>query len=196
MTGQRRPPGYGRVRTEPLQLAVPSRLPGGVWGQTPLTGTFQYDSNGFPFDPNTGGPSAQVVYDLRNGSQNLSQTEWPIPTRWEIQIGLTITCIAGGAGPWPGATGTLNLQGTIETAIESASAVQAIQLVNGPGVYPFVAALAGVLGLGPTFPVIAQQVRVRFDRLTLLADPALSGPATTWSWSVSTMIGLTAPAIM
>lgn len=196
MTGQRRPPGYGRAIDAPLQLAVPRRLPGGVWGQQPLTGTFTYDANGFPLDPATGLPTSSVVIDLANTSQGLSQTEWPIPTRWEIQIGLVLTCTNGAFPSWPGANQTAAFQGGIETAIESAGIVQPINLNLGPGVYPFVAASAGVLGLSATFPVVAQQVRVRFLQLQLVSDPNLAAQiSSTWAWSISTMIGLTAPAI-
>lgn len=195
MTGQRRPPGYGRAIDAPLQLAVPRRLPGGVWGQQPLTGTFTYDANGFPIDPATGLPTSSVVIDLSSTSQGLSQTEWPIPTRWEIQIGLGLVCTNGAFSKWPGTTGA-NFEGGIETAIESAGVVQPITLNFGPGVYPFIAAVQGVPGLGSTFPVVAQQVRVRYLKLQLNSDQNLSGPiSSTWAWSINTMIGLTAPAI-
>lgn len=197
MTGQRRPPGYGRAIDGPLQLAVPRRLPGGVWGQAPLTGTFSYDGNGFPLNPSTGAPQNLVVIDLGSTSQGLTQTEWPIPTRWEIQVGLTLTCTNGVFSSWPGALQTANFQGAIETAIESASVVQPLALNLGPGVYPFLAASLGVTGLGVTYPVVAQQVRVRYLQVQLNADPNLStgGVSSTWAWSVATMIGLTAPAI-
>lgn len=195
MTGQRRPPGYGRAIDAPLQLAVPRRLPGGVWGQQPLTGTFSYDANGFPIDPATQAPAGSVLIDLSSTSQGLTQTEWPIPTRWEIQIGLVITCVNGTFSSWPGASQTAGFQGGIETAIESAGIVQPISLIFGPGVYPFVAASAGIPGLSATFPVVAQQVRVRYQRVELVSDPNLSGLPSTWAWSINTMIGLTAPAI-
>jgi len=199
VTGQRRPPGYGRTLDDPLQLAVPRRLPGGVWGQVPLGGVFSFDQNGSPIDPATGLPAAVVVLDVSNDLRSLqAQTEWPIPTRWELQFGVSIgpDTASGTGATWTGGPATASFFGTLDTSIESASVSQQLVFNNGIGVYPFTAAQTGVAGLGVTFPVIAQQVRVRFGGIVLVQDPALAlGVTTTWRWSISTMVGLTAPAI-
>lgn len=197
MTGQRKQPGYGRLLDGPLQLAVPRRLPGGVWGSPPLTGRFSFDGNGIPIDPANGLPSFfTVLIDVRNDLRALqSQTEWPIPTRWELQIGVLIEpdTELGTAIPWPGINAASFL-GSIDTSIESASVAQPLQL--GPGVWPLVAAQANTPGLTATFPVVAQQVRVSFFQVVLNQDRNLAiGQTTNWVWKISTMIGLTAPAI-
>lgn len=171
-----------------------------MWGQIPLTGTFSFDGNGVPIDPATGLPAVGgVIIDVRNDLRALqAQTEWPIPTRWELQIGLTIgpNTSAGTSVPWTGGIGAAQFVGAIESAIESATIVEPLNLIFGPGTYPLTAAIAGVPGLGNTFPVIAQQVRVRVAQVILNSDPGLaSGFTTTWNWTISTLIGLTAPAI-
>jgi hypothetical protein len=163
-------------------------------------GRFSFDGNGIPIDPATGLPVlGGVVIDVRNDLRALQvQTEWPIPTRWELQIGLTIQpdTLAGTAVPWPGAPSAAVFGGSIDTSIESASVSQQLQLTAGPGVYPLVAAQAGILGLSATFPVVAQQVRVLIAQVGLNPDQNLaSGTTTNWIWQISTMIGLTAPAI-
>jgi len=200
VTGQRRPPGYGRTLDDPLQLAVPRRLPGGVWGQVPLTSGFSYDGNGIPIDPATGLPAlGGVIIDVSQDLRALqAQTEWPIPTRWELQFGFAINpdTASGTGAQWTGGPNAAIVFGTIDTSIESAAVSQQLALTAGPGVYPFQAAQAGTLGLQATFPVVAQQVRVRVGAIVLNQDPGLAlGTTTTWRWSISTMVGLTAPAI-
>jgi len=139
------------------------------------------------------------MIDVSNELRALqTQTEWPIPTRWELQVGLIISpdTSAGTSGPWTGSFAAAQFFGSIECSIESATITEPLQLVFGPGNYPLIAAINGVPGLGNTFPVIAQQVRVRIGQVVLNADPGLAyGLLTTWRWTISTLIGITAPAI-
>ena len=138
------------------------------------------------------------MIDVSNELRALqTQTEWPIPTRWELQVGLIISpdTSAGTSGPWTGSFAAAQFFGSIECSIESATITEPLQLVFGPGNYPLIAAINGVPGLGNTFPVIAQQVRVRIGQVVLNADPGLAyGLLTTWRWTISTLIGITAPA--
>jgi len=129
-----------------------------------------------------------LVSSLANTSQSLLQAEWPLPTRWELQFGLGLTCIAGGPAQWTAPNGTLNVRGAIESSVESAMCTQIIDLAFGPGVYPLTAAQAGIVGLSNTFPVIAQVLRVRLTDLVLASDPSLAGQ--TWSWNVNVLCGL------
>lgn len=196
MTRARFPDAFSRSRSGPLQVTVPSRLPGGLWGPPPIGGTVSFDPNGFPLDPATGGPQPIVLISLAETSRSLLQTDWPIPTRWELQFGLSLTCITGGFSTWPGAVGTFALTGAITGSVESSSVTQVFSLVNGPGAYPFQAAVSGVSGLGSTFPIVAQQVRVQADSITLASDPALQTLAgSTWAYSFSALAGLTSPAV-
>jgi hypothetical protein len=179
MTGARFPQAFGRAQAGPLQVSIPSRLPGGLWGPQPISGVVEWDAQG--------DPSVRKV-SLQGTSQSLLQTEWPIPTRWELQLGLALTCL-NGSQAFNGATGSFNLRGAIVSSVESAEVSQAVELVFGPGVYPLVAAVNGVLGLGSTFAVVGQTVRVRFDRIDLAPDRALA--STRWAWTVQTVCGLT-----
>jgi hypothetical protein len=80
------------------------------------------------------------------------------------------------------------VRGSIDASVESASTSQVIDLAFGPGVYPLVAAQAGILGLSNTFPVIAQVLRVRLTDIVASNDAVLANQ--TWSWSVNTVCGL------
>lgn len=180
MTGARFPAAFGRAQAGPLQVSIPSRLPGGLWGPQPIGGVVEWDAQGLALNAD--------VNLAASTSQSLLQSEWPIPTRWELQLGLTLQNLSNGQ-PWSGQTSAFNLRGSIVSSVESAEVVQDIQLVFGPGVYPLTAAVNGVMGLGSTFAVIGQTVRVRFDRLLCNNDLGLAG--TRWAWSVSTVCGLT-----
>lgn len=125
---------------------------------------------------------------LGNTTQSLLQAEWPLPTRWELQIGLGLTCIAGGPAQWSANNGTFSVRGVLESSVESAMVTQVVDLSFGPGVYPLTAAQAGVLGLSNTFPVIGQVLRVRLTDIVLGSDPVLGGQ--TWSWNVNVLCGL------
>lgn len=188
MTGQRWDGRAARGRVGPLSVSTPTRLPGGLWGPAPITGSVTWDANGFPINPATGTPSAIITIPLTD-SQSLLQTEWPIPTRWELQIGLDLACLAGGPATWNADPGALRIIGSIQSSVESASVVQPIDLFFGPGVYPLQAAVNGVPGLGSTFPVVGQTVRVRIERVIADQSDALSGK--TWGWTVNALAGLT-----
>lgn len=175
------PAAFGRGRSAPLQIDVPQRLPGGIWGPTPLTGTVSWDAQGFP--------TVQGPQSLTATNQSLLRAEWPIPVRWELQLGLELSPVSGGGTIWNGATAALNVRGTIESSVESASVTQGVQLVFGPGVYPLQAAVNGIAGLGSTFPVIGQTVIVRLNELEQAPDVNLSGQ--TWRYTVSCVCGLT-----
>ena len=179
MTGTRFPSAFGRAQAGPLQVSIPSRLPGGLWGPQPIGGVVEWDANGGPLTP---------TVNLASTSQALLQSEWPIPTRWELQLGLTLTCLTGPQA-WNGQTGAFDLRGSITSSVESAEVVQAVQLSFGPGVYPLTAAVNGIPGLSSTFPVIGQTVRVKFDSILCGLDFNLA--STRWAWSVSTVCGLT-----
>lgn len=181
MTRAAWPAAFGRGRSGPLQINVPQRLPGGIWGPQPISGTVSWDAQGLP---TVVGPQSLV-----QTSQSLLRAEWPVPTRWELQLGLQLVCIQGGATAWNGATGALNLRGSIESSVESASVTQAVQLIFGPGVYPLTAAVQGINGLSSTFPVIGQYLVARIDSLEQQPDVALA--STTWQWTVSCVCGLT-----
>lgn len=189
MTRAAWPAAFGRGRTGPLQVDVPARLPGGLWGPQPVSGTIAWDNQGAPIDPATGIGVNALTLSLANTNQALLQAEWPIPTRWELQIGLELTCIAGGPTIWTAAAGALNIIGHVESSVESAMVSQQVQLVYGPGVYPLQAAVQGIPGLASTFPVIGQTVRARIDELRALPDATLVNTA--WRWTVSSVCGLT-----
>jgi len=133
------------------------------------------------------GPRSIDLTAISNANQ--LRAEWPIPVRWELQLWLSLQCLTNDT-PWVGAQGSLSVIGAIETSVESATVVQRVQLSFGPGVYPLTAAVAGVPGLGSTFPVIGQTVITRIDRLELDNDLALAN--TSWAWKVNTVCGLTA----
>lgn len=179
MTGGRFPNGFGRAQAGPLQVSIPSRLPGGLWGPAPIGGIVEWDVNGGALNPDTN------LAATTSGS--LLQSEWPIPTQWALQFGLTLTNLTNGV-PWNGATGAFDLQGSVVSSVESAEMNQPLNLVFGPGVYPLTAALNGVPGLTGTLAVVGQTVRVRFERLVCANDQALAG--TRWAWSVSSVCGL------
>ena len=190
MTRAAWPSAFGRGRAGPLQVDVPQRLPGGIWGPPPIAGTVSWDANGFPIDPATGAPAVGgvLVSSLADTTQSLLQAEWPLPTRWELQVGLGLTCIKGGPAQWSAPTGTFNVRGVLESRVESAMVSQVIDLAFGPGVYPLTAAQAGILGLSNTFPVIGQVVRVRLTDVVLGSDAILADQ--TWSWNVNVLCGL------
>lgn len=175
------PAAFGRGRSAPLQIDVPQRLPGGIWGPTPLTGTVSWDAQG--------NPTTQGTQSLTATNQSLLRAEWPIPVRWELQLGLELSPVSGGGTIWNGATGALNIRGSIESSVESASVTQGVQLVFGPGVYPLLAAVNGIPGLSSTFPVIGQTVIVRVNELEQAPDLNLAGQ--TWRYTVSVVCGLT-----
>lgn len=181
MTRAAWPSAFGRGRAAPLQVDVPQRLPGGIWGPPPIGGTVSWDAQGLPVGPTT--------ISLAATSQSLLQAEWPVPTRWELQLGLELSCIAGGPATWNGATGSLNIKGHIESSVESAMVSQGVQLIFGPGVYPLQAAVNGIPGLSSTFPVMGQVVRVKIDEVVLGPDLALAGQS--WAWTVQCVCGLT-----
>jgi len=190
MTRAAWPSAFGRGRAAPLQVDVPQRLPGGIWGPPPISGRIAWDAQGLPIDPATGIPGqGNVLVSLASTSQSLLQAEWPIPTRWELQLGLELSCVAGGPATWQGATGALNIRGHIESSVESASVSQGVQLLFGPGVYPLQAAVNGIAGLSSTFPVIGQVVRVKLDEVEAAPDLNLAGQ--TWAWTVNVVAGLT-----
>jgi hypothetical protein len=167
-----------------------------LWGPPAISGTVDFDANGFPIDPVTLAPAGSVSISLLNTQRAQLQTDWPIPTRWELQFGLVLTPLSGPFPTWPGAQGTFSLNGEIQGSIESATVVQVFSLVDGPGAYPFQAAAAGTLGLGSTFPIVAQQVRAFANSVTLRSDPALSGlTPSRWSWAFTAMAGITSPAV-
>lgn len=126
---------------------------------------------------------------LADTSQALLQAEWPIPTRFEIQLGLSLSCVAGGPASWTAAANAFNVVGSLEGSVESATVTQVIELPFGPGAYPLQAALNGVPGLASTLPVIAQVVRVRLVSVRALPDFNLAGQ--TWAWTVNALCGLT-----
>ena len=189
MTRAAWPSAFGRGRSAPLQIEVPQRLPGGLWGPQPIGGTVSWDAQGAPINPTTGIGVAQLDLSLADTSQNLLQAEWPIPTRFELQLGLTLSCVAGGPATWSAAAGAFSVLGRIEGNVESAQVTQNVNLFFGPGAYPLTAAINGVPGLGSTFPVMAQVVRVRIDQVRALPDFTLAGQ--TWAWTVSALCGLT-----
>ena len=179
MTGARWPQAFGRAQAGPLQATIPSRLPGGLWGPQPIGGIVEWDAQGFPLTP---------TVSLAGTSGGLLQTEWPIPTRWEIQIGLTLTCLTGPQS-WNGAANAFNVRGTIVSSVESSQVTQQVDLPFGPGVYPFQAAINGIPGLQGTFAVIGQTVRIRLDNVFCGADVNLA--STRWAWNVQSVCGLT-----
>lgn len=181
MTGARFPSSFGRAQAGPLQVSIPSRLPGGLWGPQPISGVVSWDANGAPL--------VSGFQSLDASSQSLLQTEWPIPTRWEIQLSLSLVCLQGGLTAWVGSNFALNVQGHIDSSVESAAIRTDVSLPFGPGPYPLIAAVNGIQGLGSTFPVIGQTVRLRIDGLTQTFDPSLSG--STWQWTVNAVAGLT-----
>lgn len=181
MTRAAWPAAFGRGRVAPLQIDVPQRLPGGIWGPTPLSGEVSWDAQG--------APTIVGAQSLVATNQSLLRAEWPIPTRWELQLGLVLAPVSGGATTWTGGTGALNITGSIESSVESASVTQAVSLIFGPGVYPLTAAVQGINGLSSTFPVIGQTVFVRIDALEQGFDVNLAGQ--TWRWTVSCVCGLT-----
>lgn len=189
MTRAAWPSAFGRGRSAPLQIEVPQRLPGGLWGPQPIGGSVSWDNQGAPINPTTGNGVNVLELSLADTSQSLLQAEWPIPTRFELQFGLTLSCVAGGPATWTAATEAFSVLGRIEGNVESAQVTQVISLPFGPGAYPLLAAVNGVPGLGSTFPVIAQVIRVRIDRVRALPDFTLAGQ--TWAWSVSALCGLT-----
>ena len=181
MTRAAWPSAFGRGRNAPLQIDVPQRLPGGIWGPTPLTGVVSWDGNG--------NPTAQGVQSLAATTQSLLRAEWPIPTRWELQIQLALSPVSN-ATTWTGAGGVLLLLGSLESSVESAAVVQEVRLGEyGPGVYPLTAAVNGVQGLGATFPVIGQTVILKVDGVE--QGPDLNLANQTWRWTVSAVCGLT-----
>jgi len=180
MTRAAWPSAFGRGRSGPLQVDVPQRLPGGIWGPTPITGVVSWDVQG--------NPTVQGVQSLNATTQSLLRAEWPIPTRFELQLQLALAPVAGGATTWSGSPGALNLLGSIESSVESASVTQEVNLLFGPGVYPLTAAQAGVMGLSNTFPVIGQTVIAKVDRVLQTPDLALANQS--WRWTVSAVCGL------
>lgn len=126
---------------------------------------------------------------LADTSQALLQAEWPIPTRFELQLGLSLSCVAGGPASWTAAAQAFDVFGAIEGSVESAMVTQTVALQFGPGAYPLQAALNGVPGLSSTFPVIAQFVRVRLTGVRALPDLSLANQ--TWAWTVNAVCGLT-----
>lgn len=180
MTRAAWPSAFGRGRSAPLQIDVPQRLPGGIWGPTPIGGTVSWDPNGGVI-----GPTSIDLTAISNANQ--LRAEWPIPVRWELQIFLSLECLTSNI-QWNGQTGSLLVLGAIETSVESATVVQVVQLPFGPGVYPLTAAINGVPGLSATFPVIGQTVISRITRLELANDLGLA--STSWAWKVNTVCGL------
>ncbi len=176
------PAAFGRGRSAPLQIDVPQRLPGGIWGPTPIGGTVSWDGQGQVI-----GPSSIDLTAISNANQ--LRAEWPIPVRFELQFWLSLQCLTSN-NVWNGQIGSFSVSGAIETSVESATIVQPIELVFGPGVYPLTAAVNGVLGLGSTFPVIGQTVITRISRLQVADDGKLKNSS--WSWKVNSVCGLTA----
>ena len=189
MTRAAWPSAFGRGRAGPLQIDVPQRLPGGLWGPQPIRGQVSWDAQGAPINPATGLGVPVLNVSLADTSQSLLQAEWPIPTRWELQFSLDLACIAGGPATWGAAPGAFDVVGSIESSVESAMVTQVVALPFGPGCYPLTAAINGVPGLTTTFPVIGQFVRLRVSRITAVIDPTLAGQ--TWAWTFSALCGLT-----
>ena len=189
MTRAAWPSAFGRGRAGPLQIDVPQRLPGGLWGPQPISGTVAWDNQGAPINPATGSGVSVLTLSLADTSQCLLQAEWPIPTRFELQLGLSLSCVAGGPASWTAATQAFTVLGVIEGSVESATVTQVVSLPFGPGAYPLTAAVSGIPGLGSTFPVIAQVLRVRLSAVQATPDPTLAGQ--TWAWSVNALCGLT-----
>jgi len=183
------PAAFGRGRAAPLQVDVPQRLPGGLWGPQPISGTVAWDNQGAPINPATGSGVNVLDLSLADTSQALLQAEWPIPTRFELQLGLSLSCVAGGPASWNAAAQAFTVLGSIEGSVESATVTQVVSLPFGPGAYPLLAAINGVPGLSTTFPVIAQVVRVRLTSVRALPDLTLAGQ--TWAWTVNAVCGLT-----
>lgn len=181
MTRAAWPAAFGRGRSAPLQIDVPQRLPGGIWGPTPIGGEVEWDFQGAVV-----GPKSIDLSAISNANQ--LRAEWPIPVRWELQLGLSLQCLSAPID-WNGAVGSFDLRGGIESNVESATVIQPVRLVFGPGVYPLQAAVSGIPGLGSTFPVVGQTVITRLDRLVLADDVALA--STRWAWKVNTVCGLT-----
>lgn len=189
MTGQRWDGRYGRGRTGPLQAETPVRLPGGVWGPPPVTGEVSFDANGFP-------ATGFGRLDPLQRSNSLARTEWPIPVRWELQYYLSLTRVSfNPATPvpevWLAPPGAFRMLGNLTWRIESASAEQSIDLLFGPGMYPFLLASNAVPGFEglTTFSVVAQQIESQLFEIAGRGDPSLGG--STWRYTASAMIGLT-----
>jgi len=191
MSGQQWDGRYGRGRVGPLQALTPVRLPGGVWGPPPATGTVTFNAQGFP-SAGVGAVPASVV------SSSTARAEWPMPVRWEAQLWLGIERVSYTGNPpapvpvWPIPTNNtvaFSVNGSLQWRIESAQANLPVQLPLGPGVYPFKPAVLGAPGLGATFALIAQQVEFSVLSVEGIGDPLLAN--STWQWTVSFLLGLT-----
>lgn len=195
MTGQRADGRFGRGRVGPLQALTPVRLPGGVWGPPPATGTVSFDFQGSP-SGGFGAVPASVV------SSSTARAEWPMPVRWEAQLFLSIERISWASNIIPPQTApppvwpippnnpaAFSVNGLLQWRVESAQANLPVQLPLGPGLYPFLPAVQGAPGLGATFALVAQQVEFSITSVSGIGDPSLAG--STWQWSASLLLGLT-----
>lgn len=187
MTGARFPSAFGRGQAGPLQVSIPSRLPGGLWGTPPARGTLVFDANGFPSSAGT------VTGPFSAGA--LAQTEWPIPTRWEVQLGVNIEPLAGTSTPWNQLANTdvFLVNWEITASIESAEFTLRYPAARvGPGLYPLAFNLQN-FGDNPTggatLVLMGQTIRARIADFVVQPDGNLAN--TSWSWSATALIGLT-----
>lgn len=191
MTRAAWPSSFGRGRSAPLQVDVPQRLPGGTWGAPPASGTLVYDAQGLPIVKNgstvTGSASA-----------GLCQAEWPMPCRWECQLGVSIEPINGNV-PWNNlaSSDVFRIFWQIVASVESA-AFPYIYVAGrvGPGLYPY-AYNEQNPGFNPTggstLVFMAQTLRASIVRFEVNADVNLAN--TQWAWSSTCLLGLTSSGV-
>lgn len=182
MTGQRWDSRFGRGRTGPLQIDVPVRLPGGLWGPPPATGIVSWDAQGNPESGFGVIPSA---------SSGLTRAEWPLSVRWEVQVALSLQCLGGGNNPnYSFGPGDFRLFFQMMSYVESASARQELVLEYGPGIYPAVQNLVYSEGKPSTYVLTGQ--RIELSVLNIEDNGLVQLAGSSWRWTVSFLPALTA----
>lgn len=182
MTGARFDARYGRGLVGPLQIDVPDRLPGGLWGPPPATGLVSWDMQGAPLSGF--GP-------VDRNLAGLMRAEWPIPVRWELQIALALTHISGGNGEHIWSPGDFRLFLQIRSYVESASATQDVVLEYGPGIYPLIQNIVWSENKPLTYALTAQRIEAE---VLSIEDNGIGGQAihgATYRWAVAFLPALT-----
>jgi hypothetical protein len=154
-----------------------------LWGPVPASGQLIYDAQGTPIAPGT------TTGPVTAATRILTQAEWPIPTRWELQFG----CSIDGPAPWSNLANTDGFiaRFSVVATVESASYRWPIRVGgNGPGVYPYQWDIANTFApTGATYPLVAQTVRIELESIEVNPDVNLA--STHWNWSVVPLLGLT-----
>lgn len=177
------PSAFGRGQAPPLQIDVPQRLPGGLWGPPPATGIVSYDNQGNP---------AGGFGTVPASARGMARAEWPIPVRWEIQVGLSLQCVAGAGGSFEFSPGDFRLFWQLQSYTESASASQELVLEYGAGIYPAVQNWKFSEVKPSTYVLTAQRIEMQ---VLYIEDNGIGSSQihdTSWRWSVSFMPALTA----